>query len=41
MVMAAAGKVLLTSSSEVFDVVDLPDPLPGDGETLGEVSSSA
>jgi NADPH2:quinone reductase len=25
---------------EVLDVVDLPDPIPGDGEQLYEVSSS-
>ncbi len=25
---------------EVMDVVDLPDPTPGEGETLFEVSSS-
>ncbi|WP_138759002.1 Zn-dependent oxidoreductase [Modestobacter altitudinis] len=25
---------------EVMDVVDLPDPVPGDGEVLYEVSSS-
>jgi NADPH:quinone reductase-like Zn-dependent oxidoreductase len=25
---------------EVMDVVDLPDPVPGDGETLFDVSSS-
>ena len=25
---------------EVMDVVDLPDPVPGNGETLYEVSSS-
>ena len=25
---------------EVFDVVDLPDPVPGDGEELFEVSAA-
>ena len=25
---------------EVMDVVDLPDPVPGDGEVLYEISSS-
>jgi NADPH:quinone reductase-like Zn-dependent oxidoreductase len=25
---------------EVLDVVDLPDPVPGDGEQLFEISSS-
>jgi NADPH:quinone reductase-like Zn-dependent oxidoreductase len=25
---------------EVMDVVDLPDPVPGDGEQLYEISSS-
>jgi hypothetical protein len=26
---------------EVMDVVDLPDPVPGDGEQLFDISSSA
>ncbi|MCZ2839634.1 Zn-dependent oxidoreductase [Modestobacter sp. VKM Ac-2985] len=25
---------------EVMDVVDLPDPVPGDGETLFDISSA-
>jgi NADPH:quinone reductase-like Zn-dependent oxidoreductase len=29
-----------STASEVLDVVDLPDPVPGDGQQLYEVSSS-
>ena len=35
-----AVQITRLGGPEVMDVVDLPDPLPGDGETVYQVSSS-
>jgi NADPH2:quinone reductase len=35
-----AVQITRFGSPEVLDVVDLPDPTPGDGEQLYEVSSA-
>ncbi|WP_089304698.1 Zn-dependent oxidoreductase [Geodermatophilus pulveris] len=35
-----AGRITEVGGPEVMDVVDLPDPTPGDGEQLFEVSAA-
>jgi NADPH:quinone reductase-like Zn-dependent oxidoreductase len=35
-----AGQITRFGGPEVLDVVDLPDPVPGDGEHLFEVSAA-
>ncbi|SDX82196.1 hypothetical protein SAMN05661080_01321 [Modestobacter sp. DSM 44400] len=34
-----AGRITRFGGPEVLDVVDLPDPVPGDGEQVYEISS--
>ena len=36
-----AVQITCSGGPEVLDVVDLPDPLPGEGQTLYDISSCA